>query len=92
MVSLISGGVHCVDVSLVEVDLLSTDEDWLSDGCSSAVALLFFGIADVSSSESAMLITSLKLNDPVLTPSLNPSPGKAEKNFLFLCHFFECCL
>lgn len=91
MVSFISGGVHCVDVSLVDVVLLSIDGDWRSDGRSSVVALLFFGF-DVSSSESAMLITSLKLNDPVLTPSLNPSPGKAEKNFLFLCHFFECCL
>lgn len=57
VISSVSGGVRCEDVSFVEVVPQTIDGDWLPEEHSSAVAFLFLGI-DVSSSESMIRITS----------------------------------
>lgn len=51
MISSVSGGMRCEDVSCVEVDPPTTDGDWLPEEHSSAAAFLFCGV-DESSSES----------------------------------------
>lgn len=57
MISFVSGGVRCEDVSFVEVVPQTIEGDRLPEERSSAVAFLFRG-TDVSSSESMILTTS----------------------------------